>query len=102
MTSCLEMVTFKLAPYADKGAFIDAAPSVTEWAATQPGFQYRTLVDRGEHGWIDMVWWASEAEAKAAAEKVGTEMMSSPFMQMIDPRTVKIEHHPVAHMGLAA
>ncbi len=102
MTSCLEMVAFKLAPHADKDAFINAAPSITAWAAKQPGFQYRTLVDRGEHGWIDMVWWASEAEAKAAANRIGAEMMSSPFMQMIDPTSVKIEHHPVAHMGLAA
>ncbi len=102
MPSCLEMVAFTLAPSADKEAFIAAAPSVTEWAAKQPGFQYRTLVDRGENGWIDMVWWASEAEAKTAADKIGQEMMSSPFMQMIDPTSVKIEHHPVAHMGLAA
>lgn len=102
MPSCLEMVAFTLAPFADKEAFVANAPSVTEWAAKQPGFQYRTLVDRGDHGWIDMVWWASEADAKAAADKIGQEMMSSPFMQMIDPTSVKIEHHPVAHMGLAA
>ena len=102
MTSCLEMVAFTLAPNADKDAFVRAAPSVTEWAATQPGFQYRTLVDRGEHGWIDMLWWASEADARAAADRIGQEMMSSTFMQMIDPATVKIELHPVAHMGLAA
>ena len=102
MTSCLEMVAFKLAPGANKDAFVDAAPEVTNWASQQPGFQYRTLVDRGEHGWIDMVWWASEADAKAAGEKIMTEMMSSKFMMMIDPNSVKMEHHPVAHMGLAA
>lgn len=102
MPSCLEMVSFTLAPQAEKEAFVKAAPSITAWAAKQPGFQYRTLVDRGRHGWIDMIWWASEADAKAAADRIGREMMSSPFMQMIDPTSVKIEHHPVAHMGLAA
>ena len=102
MTSCLEMVAFTLAPHADKERFVEIAPTVTEWAAKQPGFQYRTLVDRGEQGWIDMVWWATEADAKAAADKIGQEMMSSPFMQMIDPASVKVEHHAVAHMGLAA
>ncbi len=102
MTSCLEMVAFTLASHAERDKFVAAAPSVTAWAAKQPGFQYRTLVDRGDHGWIDMIWWSSEEEAKSAADKIGQEMMSSPFMQMIDPTSVKIEHHPVAHMGLAA
>ena len=102
MASCLEMVAFTLTPLADKDTFVAAAPSVTEWASKQSGFQYRTLVDRGAHGWIDMIWWSSEADAKAAADKIGQEMMSSPFMQMIDPASVKVEHHPVAHMGLAA
>ena len=102
MASCLEMVAFTLTPQADKDTFVAAAPSVTEWASKQPGFQYRTLVDRGEHGWIDMIWWSSETDAKAAADKIGQELMSSPFMQMIDPTSVKVEHHPVAHMGLAA
>lgn len=102
MSSCLEMVAFTLAPHANREKFVAEAPSVTAWAAKQPGFQYRTLVDRGEQGWIDMVWWASEADARAAADRIGREMMSSPFMQMIDTASVKIEHYPVAHMGLAA
>jgi hypothetical protein len=55
MTSCLEMVAFTLAPHAERDKFVAAAPSVTAWAAKQPGFQYRTLVDRGDHGWIDMI-----------------------------------------------
>ena len=48
MTACLEMVTFKLSDGADPEAFAAAAPEITAWAAKQPGFQYRTLVNRGE------------------------------------------------------
>ena len=95
MTSCLEMVTFKLSDGADPEAFAAAAPEITAWAAKQPGFQYRTLVNRGEEGWTDMVWWASEAEARAAAEKMMGEMGGAPFMAMIDPASVTMAHHPV-------
>jgi hypothetical protein len=49
------MVAFTLASHAERDKFVAAAPSVTAWAAKQPGFQYRTLVDRGDHGWIDMI-----------------------------------------------
>lgn len=96
---CLEMVRFKLTEGADRDAFLAGAPVVTDWASRQPGFQRRSLVDLGDDGWADFIWWASKAEAHRAADRVMSDLGQTPFMQMIDPMTVEMGHHPVAHMS---
>ena len=96
---CLEMVRFKLGAQADADAFRAAAPIVTDWASRQPGFQHRTLVEETDGHWLDLVWWRSEAEAHAASDKIMNELGQTPFMRMIDPMTVEMRHHKVAHMS---
>ena len=96
---CLEMVRFRLADQADADAFRSAAPIVTDWAARQPGFQHRTLVEEANGWWTDLIWWRSEAEALSAADKVMRELGSTSFMMMIDPMSVESGHHKVAHMS---
>lgn len=96
---CLEMVRFRLAEGADAEAFRAAASVVTDWAARQAGFQYRTLIEEADGGWIDMVWWRSEADAKAAAGKFMDELGGAPFVAMIDGGSVDMAHHRVAHMS---
>ncbi|MEL7465260.1 MAG: hypothetical protein AAFN79_14410 [Pseudomonadota bacterium] len=97
----LEMVRFRLKAEADADAFRTAAPVVTEWASRQPGFQSRTLVEQGDGHWVDLVWWRSEAEAFAAADKVMDDLGQTTFMQMIDPMSVEMGHHKIAHMSLS-
>lgn len=94
---CLEKVRFRLNEAADPAAFVAAAPVVTDWASRQPGFQHRTLVEEGDGAWMDLVWWRSEEEALAAADKVMKDLGGTPFMMMIDPMTVEMGHHAVAH-----
>lgn len=96
------MVRFKLNSAANADAFRAAAPIVTDWAARQPGFQHRTLIEQTDGHWFDLVWWRTEADAHAAADKVMDELGQTPFMQMIDPMTVELGHHKVAHMSSGA
>ena len=96
---CLEMVRFKLSAHADADAFRAAAPVVTDWASRQPGFQLRTLVEQTDGHWVDLVWWRTEVDALAAADKVMNDLGQTPFMQMIDPMTVEMGHHKVAHLS---
>lgn len=100
--TCLEMVRFRLAEGADAEAFRAAAPVVTDWAARQPGFIYRSLAEEAGGDWLDLVWWSSEAAAKTAGEKFMADMKGTPFVSMIDPETVRMGHHKVAHMRGAA
>lgn len=99
---CLEMVRFRLSDGADADAFRAAAPAVTAWAARQPGFQYRTLIEETDGGWIDMVWWRSAGDAKAAGAKFMADLGATPFVAMIDAGSVEMGHHKVAHMSGAA
>ena len=94
MTSCLEMVSFHLNDEADREAFLAAAPVVTEWVSRQPGFRHRSIVDRGEEGWVEMILWADQASAHSAAKKLRGE---TPFMAMIDRASVRMAHHTVVH-----
>ncbi|MEO0363060.1 MAG: hypothetical protein AAF322_18205 [Pseudomonadota bacterium] len=96
---CLEMVRFTLAEGADRDAFLAGAPALTDWASRQPGFQSRTLVEHAGGGWLDIVCWASKADAERAADRIMYDLGQTDFMKMIDPMSVEIGHHPVAHSG---
>lgn len=96
---CMEIVRFRLAAGADRDAFLAGAPVVTDWAARQPGFQRRTLVEEAGGAWVDMILWASEAEAHRAADRVMNDLGQTAFMRMIDPMSVDMGHHSVAHIS---
>ncbi len=93
--ACLETVRFRLAAGADPAAFRAAAPLVSEWAARQPGFRGRLLVDEGEGWFADLVWWESEAAAKAAASAFGPALGATAFARAIDGASVEMRHLPV-------
>ena len=99
---CLEMVRFRLNDDADADAFRAAAPVVTDWASRQPGFQYRALVEQADGHWLDLVWWRSAADAEAAGGKFMADLGETTFARMIDPASVSMGHHKVAHMSGAA
>ena len=84
---------FQSAKLSDEQALTIKMNAITEWAARQPGFQYRTLVNRGDQGWTDMVWWASEAEAKAA--RLQTDAISD--RSYVNPLFLKDAAPPTAH-----
>jgi len=93
----LEIVRFKLNAGADAGAFRAAAPILTDWAKSQPGFLYRSLAEQADGWWVDVIWWQTEADALAAGDKLMNALGATSFMMMIDPMTVEISHSPVAH-----
>lgn len=94
--SVLERVRFKTLPDTDEAAFLKAVASTSDWAKQQPGFMYRTLVKDGDH-WEDLVYWDSEANAKAASEAFMAAPENAALGAMIAPDTVVMSHLPQMH-----
>jgi hypothetical protein len=93
--SVLEVVTFRLAPGAS-GNTIDAGnAAIATFLRERPGFVARRLAKRPDGSYLDIVEWASLAEAKSAADNIN--IMSAPgvaaFMQAIDPPSIIMEHN---------
>jgi len=102
MTDTLETVTFKLANGIADEALLAANVAMTEWISCQAGFRYRSLSQFDDGSWIDVVYWASKAEADAADVKFKAEMLSSDFAMMLDVSTVKIRHSTIQAQNMAA
>ncbi len=101
MTDTVETVTFKLANGVTKDEFIAANVAMTQWTARQKGFQYRSLSQFEDGSWMDIVYWASKADADAADAKFKAEMMSSDFCVMIDPNSVAMKHSSIQSQNMA-
>lgn len=93
--TCLESVRFRLAAGADEAAFRAAAPLAGDWAARQPGFVSRALVDEGSGWFRDLILWESEAAASNAAAAFGPALGATTFARAIDGASVETAHLPV-------
>ena len=96
MTQTLEKVSFRTSTKIEEQAFLAEAQKVTAWAASQSGFQYRTLVKEGDD-WIDLIFWASEENAKSAGQAFMNAPETKAFAAMIDPDSVSMAHLPQLH-----
>jgi hypothetical protein len=91
----LELVRFRLEEGYDEGVFLAAAKGTEGLLAAQAGFVSRRLVSDGKGGWLDMVEWSSLDAAQRGAEQVMADATFAPFMAMIDPASVQMEHLPI-------
>ena len=80
----LELVVFELKDGVSRELLLDASEPVSSWAAEQPGFLSRELCyDSKGDRWIDVVWWESMEDAKAAAERAMSSESCAPRFSLI-------------------
>ncbi len=90
-----EIVTFRLAGGTDEATFLQAARQTEAFVSAAPGFIFRTLT-RGKDGtWTDYILWRDQKAAEEMASAFMTEPSVLPFMQAIDPDSVKMRHETV-------
>ncbi|AZZ89813.1 hypothetical protein EUZ85_03455 [Hahella sp. KA22] len=98
MSQIVELVTFKLLPDADKGAFAAASEGVNAFVRDRDGFLYRSLCENPqENSWTDIVYWQDMDAAKQAGEMFMTSELTRGFMSYIDPTSVTMRHLQVAN-----
>ena len=94
----LELVVFKLRAGASREGLLGTVDAVSSWIAEQPGFVSRTLVDDHEgERWIDVVWWRSMADARAAAERAMSSESCTPMFALIDMESMLMLHGERVH-----
>jgi hypothetical protein len=88
----LETLTFRLAPFAEEPAFLDAdRRAQTDFAYQQGGLVRRTTA-RGEDGrWIVVQLWVSLTDADRAARRAPTDPAMQPFLELIDGESLRTE-----------
>ena len=94
----LELVVFRLREGATRDQLLSTAGGVSDWIGEQPGFISRELVHDPEGGrWIDLVWWRTIEEARAAAELALTSESCAPMFSLIDMESATMVHGMPVH-----
>jgi hypothetical protein len=89
----LELVVFKLNEGVSRDEFLETVDPVSAWVAEQPGFISRDLVyDAEGDRWIDVLWWRSMEDAKAAAERAVTSTSCQPMFALIETGSELMAH----------
>lgn len=96
MNEVMEIARFAVADGTQHAEVTTRAHAIDGWLGEQPGFLSRSLVGPDAEGkWTDLVRWRSKEDALRAASAMGDVPELAPFMQMIDPESVEMQHLPV-------
>lgn len=86
-TEVIEWAPFKVKPGIDEATLLKLSEGLqTGFLAGRKGYKRRELVKAGDDEYIDIVWWASLADAKAAMQHVaGSAACNAYFAAMDNP-----------------
>lgn len=87
MSEAVEVVSFKLAG-CSVAQFVAANAGMDAWLARQPGFRSRRIAEAADGSIVDVLVWASRAQAQAALVRMLRETADSPVHAMIDQGSV--------------
>jgi hypothetical protein len=89
----LELVVFKLRDGVTREQFLATNDAVSTWARQQPGFISREQAyDAAGDRWIDLIWWRTIEEARAASEAAMTSESCAPMFSLIDDDATLMVH----------
>ncbi len=97
MTEVLEVTTFTLVAGLTGADFVAANKDIDEYLKRRPGFRWRRITEDDDGTIMDIVAWDNEADARASANGIMTEMGDSPVHATIDHGTVDFRIIPVLH-----
>ena len=89
----LELVVFKLNEGVSRERFLGTNDAVSTWISGQPGFiSHELLYDEDGDRWIELAWWTTLEEARAAAERSMTSESCAPMFALIDMESALMLH----------
>jgi hypothetical protein len=89
----LELVVYKLHGEVSREQFLGTNGPVSTWISKQPGFISRELIyDNQGDRWVDIVWWETMEQARAASEASMTSESCSPMFALIDMESALMLH----------
>jgi hypothetical protein len=95
----VEVAMFGLRPGVDREAFLGAVEATSAFLREETsGFRDRELLEGEDGRWLDVIHWASHAEATAAAAAILGSPRSRPFIEAIDPSGLTLLHLCPVHV----
>ena len=89
----LELVVYELSEGVSREQFVATNGAVSNWISKQPGFISRELVYDGDGDrWVDVIWWETMEDARAAAELSQTSESCAPMFALIDIESALMLH----------
>ena len=89
----LELVVYSLHEGTSREQFLGTNKAVSTWISKQPGFISRELVyDNQGNRWVDIIWWETMAQARAASEASMSSESCSPMFALIDMESALMLH----------
>ena len=102
MTSTLELVQFKLISGKTDADLAATNESISEFLNEQNGFIYRSLSQREDGTYVDIVYWENLESAKAASEALMTDPRGQAMIALCDADSVSMEHLPITSEIMSA
>lgn len=91
----VEIVSFKLVSGVNQDQFLAAASATNDFLKTRKGFISRKLVVGKDGQYTDIAFWASLGDAETAMADSMKAPSLLPFINAIDPASMKIDHQAV-------
>jgi hypothetical protein len=99
----LELVVFKLKEGVSREQFLGTDGAVSAWISEQPGFiSHELSYDAEGDRWIEVAWWRTMDDAKAAALKAETSESCAPMFTLIERETELMLHAVLANVPVHA
>ncbi|WP_028603633.1 hypothetical protein [Ottowia thiooxydans] len=97
MTEALEIATFRLKKKHSLEEFVAANKVIDAWLATRAGFRFRRLAVKGNGTLVDVMLWASVADARGAMDHLTQALAAGKVLDMLDMRTLDWELIEIGH-----
>ena len=83
--SVLEMVLYRLQPGVTSETILALSDEMQGWLEQQPGYLRRELFMAEDGQWLDLVYWASMAEAVTAGGQIFAQPFAANFGTIFAP-----------------
>ena len=93
--SVLEMVLYRVQPGVTDDDVIALSDEIHVWLKQQPGYQQRQLFMAESGEWLDIVHWASMAEAVTASEQIFHQPFAANFGDIFAPDATALHLYQV-------
>jgi len=99
-SNVVEIVNFKLSSGFTAQDFLSSNEQMALFLKDQKGLLYRSLCEKDDGSYVDIVYWENMALAKQAQQAFFESALCQEFAQCIDKESVQLEHVSViAYQG---
>lgn len=93
--SVMELVQFKLIDGKTDADLKATHADIGEFLIEQPGFIYRSISNREDGTYVDVVYWESLDQAKIASDALMQDPRGQAMIALCNMESVSVEHLPI-------